>query len=81
MPVLLMRHVKGWMRHFRRIDPSGALLVRTFPMLMLMALVWGVGEILGYVFGIGRAEEDTVIYDTARVRYLNTHDRELVVAR
>ena len=81
MPVLLMRHVKGWIRHIRRIDPSGGLLIRTFPMLMLMTLVWGTGEIFGYVFGIGRAEEDTVVYDTARGRYVNARDRELVVAR
>jgi len=81
MPVLLIRHVKGWIRHILRIDPSGALLVRTFPMLVLIALVWGMGEIFGYVFGIGRAEEETVIYHTARVRYVNARDRELIAAR
>jgi len=48
--------------------------------LIVFTLTWGLGEILGYAFGIGRAEEDTVVFDTDRSRYVNRRDQELFAA-
>jgi hypothetical protein len=79
MPVLLARNFRTWLGHLRRIDPS--LPAKTFPMLLLMAVVWGAGEIVGYTVGIGRAEEDTLKFDTNRAQFVNTRDRELVISR
>ena len=77
MPVLLTRNVRGWVANFRRIDPEGKILARAWPMLLLMALVWGAGEIMGYAMGIGQAEAKTVRFDTNRMAYVNRRDRAL----
>lgn len=77
MPVLLGRNLLGWIAHFRRIDPSGKILATAWPMLLLMTAVWGAGEIAGYAFGVGRAQEETVIFDTNRGQSCNRRDREL----
>jgi len=80
MPVLLGRTLRGWLRHFQRIEPARRALIKAWPILILFTLTWGVGEILGYAFGIGHAEEDTVVFDTDRSRYVNRRDRKLFAA-
>jgi hypothetical protein len=77
MPVLLTRNVRGWVANFRRIDPDGGILARAWPMLLLLAFVWGAGEMVGYAMGIGQAQEKTVGFDTNRMRYVNRRDRAL----
>ncbi|MEY2487247.1 MAG: hypothetical protein QOH39_2895 [Verrucomicrobiota bacterium] len=77
MPVLLTRNVRGWVANFRRIDPDGRILARAWPMLLLLTVVWGVGEIVGYAIGMGRAQEKTMGFDTNRMRYVNRRDRAL----
>ena len=81
MPVLLFRNVRGWLGHFRRIDPTGGTLLKASPVLFLMVLVWGIGEILGYSFGIGKAQERTLTFDLNRARHVTSRDRELLAAR
>jgi hypothetical protein len=80
MPVLLARNFRGWLGHFRRIDPSGQILAKAWPVLLLMVMVWGMGEIAGYAFGIGLAQERTLGFDTHRARYLNRRDRQIFPA-
>jgi hypothetical protein len=81
MPVLLTRHLRGWLAHFRRIDPTGKILAKAWPLLLIALGVWGVGEIAGYTFGVGLAEERILCFDTHRYRYLNRRDRQLLAAQ
>jgi hypothetical protein len=81
MPVLLTRHLRGWLAHFRRIDPTGKILAKAWPLLLIALGVWGVGEIAGYTFGVGLAQERTLCFDTHRYRYLNRRDRQLLAAQ
>jgi glycosyltransferase involved in cell wall biosynthesis len=81
MPVLLTRNLRGWVDHFRRIDPSGRTLAKAWPFLLLGLVVWGMGEIAGYSLGIGLAQERTLCFDTHRGRYLNRRDRQLFAAQ
>jgi glycosyltransferase involved in cell wall biosynthesis len=77
MPVLLDRNLRGWLDHFRRIDPNGGILAKAWPFLLLALAVWGLGELAGYSLGIGLAQERTLCFDTHRNRYLNRRDRQL----
>ena len=77
MPVLLTRTLRGWLGHFRRIDPNGRILAKAWPFLLLALAVWALGEIAGYSLGIGLAQERTLCFDTHRNRYLNRRDRQL----
>jgi glycosyl transferase family 2 len=81
MPVLVSRNLRGWIKHFRRIDPTGRILLKVSPILLLMTVVWGAGEILGYIFGIGPAQERTLTFDTDRARHVNRRDRKLLATR
>ena len=81
MPVLLMRNLRGWLANFRRVDAKGEILAKAWPILLLMTVVWAAGETLGYAFGIGRAQEDTLVFDTDRLRYANRRDRDLAAIR
>jgi glycosyltransferase involved in cell wall biosynthesis len=76
MPVLLARSLRGWLGHFRRIDPSGQTLAKAWPLLLVALVVWGMGEIAGYSLGVGMAQERTLCFDTHRARYLNRRDRQ-----
>ena len=80
MPVLLLRTLRGWLGSFQRIEPARRVLPKAWPMLIVFTLAWGAGEIAGYLFGIGRAQEDTVVFDTDRSRYVNRRDRKLFAA-
>ncbi len=80
MPVLLARNLRGWLGHFRRIDPTGKILARSWPVLLVAVVVWGIGEIIGYSVGIGSAEERTLCFDTDRASYLSRRDRSLMAA-
>jgi hypothetical protein len=80
MPVLLIRHLRGWIKSFRRVDPTGKLLIKALPMLLVFTTVWGLGEIAGYIAGIGSAQEDTLCFDTDRSRYVNRRDRQILAA-
>lgn len=81
MPVLLTRNLRGWLDHFRRIDPTGQTLAKAWPLLLLALVISGVGEIAGYSLGIGLAQERTLCFDTHRERYLNRRDRQLLTAQ
>jgi glycosyltransferase involved in cell wall biosynthesis len=81
MPVLLTRNLRGWLDHFRRIDPNGEILAKAWPFLLVALAVWGIGEIAGYSLGIGLAQERTLDFDTHRGRYVNRRDRQLLAAQ
>ena len=81
MPVLAFRNLRQWAGHLRRIDPTGRTLLKTSPLLLLMTLVWSSGEILGYTFGIGNAQQRTLTFDVNRAQYVTAGDRELLTAR
>ena len=81
MPLLLTRNLRGWLGHFRRIDPTGQTSAKVWPFLLLALIVWGMGEIAGYSLGIGLAQERTLCFDTHRSLYLNRRDRQLFAAQ
>jgi hypothetical protein len=78
MPVLLGRNVSHWIKNLGRVDPGGSILLKSWPFLFVAGVVWGLGEIVGYLFGIGSAEERTLSFDTHRLQYLNRRDREFL---
>jgi hypothetical protein len=80
MPVLMTRTLRGWLEHFRRVDPSGRILTTAWPLLIVFTMIWAAGEIAGYSIGIGRAQEDTLIFDTNRAACVNRRDRQLLAA-
>jgi len=81
MPVLLARTLRGWLGHIRRVAGKREVLPWAWPLLLLSLTVWGAGEILGYSFGMGRAQERSLCFDTNRTRFVNRRDRELLAAK
>lgn len=81
MPFLLAHNLRGWLDHFRRIDPDGRILAKAWPLLLVALAVWGMGEIAGYSLGIGLAQERTLRFDTHRGHYVNRRDRQLLAAQ
>ncbi len=80
MPVLLARTLRGWLGHIRRVGRQRELLPRGWPLLLLLLAVTGLGEIMGYSFGMGRAQENILPFDTKRIRFVNRRDRALLAA-
>ena len=80
MPYLMAQTLCVWLGHIRRIGCERELLVRGWPLVLFFLGVHGCGEIMGYALGMGRAQENILVFDTRRIRYVNRRDRELLAA-
>jgi glycosyltransferase involved in cell wall biosynthesis len=79
-PVLTARTLGEWLSHIRRIAPAPKLLPRAWPLLLLSLAIWSAGEMIGYVLGMGKAEQRTLDYDANRGLHLSHSDRALLKA-
>lgn len=79
-PVLVVRKLRGWLDNIRRAGLEAELLPRAWPLLILCAVINGLGELVGYGFGLGQAEQRVFNYDSRRGPYLTQGDRELFFA-
>jgi glycosyltransferase involved in cell wall biosynthesis len=81
MPLLMFRTFRDWLGHIHRTGLEPELLPRAWPLLLLSLAVWSLGEMIGYGFGMGKAEQRTLDYDARREAHLSRRDRELQSTR
>lgn len=81
MPLLMLRTFRDWLGHIRRTGLEPELLPRAWPLLLLSLAVWSLGEMIGYGWGMGKAEQRTFDYDVRREAHLGRRDRELQSTR
>ena len=79
-PVLTIRRLREWLGHIHRAGLDQALLPKAWPLILLSALVFGLGESIGYAFGVGVAEHKVFKYDARRMPYLSAQDRALIAS-
>jgi glycosyltransferase involved in cell wall biosynthesis len=79
-PVLMLRTLRGWLRHLRRTSLDRELLPKAWPLLLLSLAIWSLGEMIGYGLGIGKAEHHTLDFDARRGSHLSRRDSELLAA-
>lgn len=77
-PIFIMRTLRQWLGHMRRIGLTRELLPKAWPLLLLALVVWSAGEITGYGLGMGKAEQHVLGYDAHRVAHLSPRDRKLL---
>ena len=75
MPVFVVRKLREWIGHIRRVGLQAKMLPWALPLLFLAAVAVGLGEMIGYGFGMGAAEHKILGYDAHRELYLNRSDR------
>lgn len=73
----LIPAVRFWRcaREIRRCGRAGPSLVRLLPMLSLGLIIDGAGQMMGYLFGAGRAVERVAHYEFHRFRHVPEADR------
>jgi glycosyltransferase involved in cell wall biosynthesis len=76
-PLFMVRKVRAWRGHIRRIGLEKELFPKAWPILLISALLSSLGEMLGHIFGIGRAEERVFQYDANRQPFLSARERQL----
>jgi Glycosyl transferase family 2 len=77
-PILTTRRISEWRGHIRRIGLEPELFPRGWPVLLASALVCGLGEMTGYLFGAGNAEERVLKYDAHRAGHVKRRERALL---
>ena len=76
-PILMAQKLGECLGHMRRTGLDRKLLPAAWPLLLLVVVVWSLGEMTGYGLGMGKAEHRTLKYDARRGPYFSRRDREL----
>jgi hypothetical protein len=76
-PMFMIRKAREWHQNITRVGLKSELLPKAWPVLLLSAAAVALGEALGYIFGIGRAEQRIFGYDANRSQYVASRDREV----
>jgi hypothetical protein len=75
VPLLLLRYLRGHLREIRRAGRHRELIPRGLPILLAGLAARGVGEVLGFSLGLGRAKEWAMDLETRRLRFISSRDR------
>lgn len=75
-PLIPAVHLARLMKHIRRFDQFP----RVLPSLLLGLAAEAAGEMIGYAFGPGTAEQDMCKYEVRRPSYISRHDRAALEA-